>query len=224
MSDDEVLSAVADAIAAGGPIDWAAAESSVSDATSRELVRQLKTVSAIAALYRELPQPSEQQDSREAPVKPSVPADMAVVSGPNASVSTWGALTLVEQIGHGSFGDTWRARDARLDREVALKLLRRHGWQSETVESAVIDEGRLLARVRHPNVVTVWGRPRRWSGRALDGTGARPDAQTDPAQSPSQRPMSRPAMGRPIPSPRRARMLRERPSTLWQSTTSSRQH
>lgn len=63
----------------------------------------------------------------------------------------WGHLEIAERIGSGTFGDVYRARDTALDRPVALKLLRgtpagRHGA-----------EGRLLARVRHPNVVTVHG-------------------------------------------------------------------
>ena len=44
---------------------------------------------------------------------------------------------------------------SQLAREVAVKLLRRA--PPAVVESAVMEEGRLLARVRHPNVVTVYG-------------------------------------------------------------------
>jgi serine/threonine-protein kinase len=54
----------------------------------------------------------------------------------------------------------YRAWDPRLDREVALKLIREQGPRHDSVGSLVIDEGRLLARVRHPNVVTVYGADR----------------------------------------------------------------
>jgi serine/threonine-protein kinase len=64
-------------------------------------------------------------------------------------VRRWGMLAIQEQIGHGTFGDVYRARDAALDRDVALKLV-------DHTPSAP-DEGRLLARVRHSNVVTVHG-------------------------------------------------------------------
>ena len=71
----------------------------------------------------------------------------------------WGPLRIIEQVGRGTFGDVYRAWDTRLDREVALKILRRQE-SSESSGSTVIEEGRLLARVRHPNVVTVYGAER----------------------------------------------------------------
>jgi hypothetical protein len=58
----------------------------------------------------------------------------------------WGPLVVLDKIGRGAFGDVYRAWDPRLDREVALKLLRQD--TTERFGSPVIDEGRLLARVR----------------------------------------------------------------------------
>ena len=63
---------------------------------------------------------------------------------------SWGAFRLLERIGHGTFGDVFRARDTALDRDVALKLL-------DHAPDVSAEEARLLARVRHPNVVTVYG-------------------------------------------------------------------
>jgi tetratricopeptide (TPR) repeat protein len=63
-----------------------------------------------------------------------------------------------EKIGRGSFGDVYRAWDPRLDREVALKLIPED--ISAAATSPAIEEGRLLARVRHPNVMTVHGADR----------------------------------------------------------------
>src|SRR5262245_34450563 len=68
----------------------------------------------------------------------------------------WGGLVLIEQIGHGSFGTVYRAHDPQLDRPVALKLLRRTS-SDEQLASRLLHEGQTLARVRHPNVVTVYG-------------------------------------------------------------------
>src|SRR5690348_16312393 len=42
---------------------------------------------------------------------------------PVAEPQTWGSLRLLERVGGGAFGEVYRAWDARLDREVALKLL-----------------------------------------------------------------------------------------------------
>jgi tetratricopeptide (TPR) repeat protein len=70
----------------------------------------------------------------------------------------WGPLIVFEKIGRGSFGDVYRAWDPRLDREVALKLIPEDVFAAAT--PPVIEEGRLLARVRHPNVMTVYGADR----------------------------------------------------------------
>jgi Protein kinase domain len=77
---------------------------------------------------------------------------------PLALPSDWGALSVLEHVGHGRFGDVYRAWDSALEREVALKILRRE--PSAADETAVISEGRLMARVRHPNVVTIHGAQR----------------------------------------------------------------
>jgi serine/threonine-protein kinase len=70
----------------------------------------------------------------------------------------WGHLRLVQVIGRGAFSEVYRAWDARLDREVALKLLTTAAPTGNAV--ATIEEGRLLARVRHANVVTIFGADR----------------------------------------------------------------
>ena len=50
-----------------------------------------------------------------------------------------------------------RAWITRLDREVALKLMPVALAAGAEAASSIIHEGRLLARVRHPNVVTIYG-------------------------------------------------------------------
>ena len=62
--------------------------------------------------------------------------------------------------GSGTFGEVYRAWDRHLEREVALKLLRpasRSTSDDDPHSSRIAREGRLLARVRHPNVITVYG-------------------------------------------------------------------
>ena len=73
------------------------------------------------------------------------------------TVTHWGHLRALERIGRGAFGEVYRAWDTRLDREVALKLIDADPAISDGSSSSVIHEGRLLARVRHPNVVTIYG-------------------------------------------------------------------
>jgi serine/threonine-protein kinase len=71
--------------------------------------------------------------------------------------ATWGHLQLIERIGRGTFGEVYRAWDPRLDREVALKLLPATPPAEDGASRSPIPEGRLLARVRHHNVVTIHG-------------------------------------------------------------------
>jgi eukaryotic-like serine/threonine-protein kinase len=74
---------------------------------------------------------------------------------PASSLGNWAHLTLVERLGGGTFGEVYRAWDPLLEREVALKLLLCDdpGWNA----SRILHEGRLMARVHHPNVITVHG-------------------------------------------------------------------
>jgi tetratricopeptide (TPR) repeat protein/TolB-like protein len=83
-----------------------------------------------------------------APVEPATPA----------TIGTWGPLELLERIGQGTFGEVYRARDA-LQREVAVKLLRSSSGSSGSTDrlgEKVLREARILARIRHSHVVTVY--------------------------------------------------------------------
>ena len=73
-----------------------------------------------------------------------------------ATPGTWGHLDVQERIAGGAFGDVYRARDPHLNRDVALKLLRLDASTGQPADR-LLDEARTLARVRHPNVVTVHG-------------------------------------------------------------------
>jgi hypothetical protein len=66
----------------------------------------------------------------------------------------WGPLEVRRVLGEGSFGEVVAAWDPRLQREVALKL-RREGAPGSA--RRWLEEARALARVRHPNVLTVYG-------------------------------------------------------------------
>ncbi len=68
----------------------------------------------------------------------------------------WRNLEIRERVGRGQFGDVYRAWDPAIDRDVALKLLRRED-ATRGADLVVVEEARLMARVRHPNVVTIYG-------------------------------------------------------------------
>ena len=97
----------------------------------RLLLEGLKELAALANVHRDVPPPDR-----------------------------WGHLALIEPLGRGSFGRVFRARDTRLDREVALKLLEAPSTGGDARASSIVDEGRRLAQVRHPNVVTIYGAAR----------------------------------------------------------------
>jgi hypothetical protein len=58
-------------------------------------------------------------------------------------------------IGQGTFGVVWRARDERLQRDVAIKFPRA-SVVAATDRSLFLREARVVARLRHPNIVTVY--------------------------------------------------------------------
>lgn len=156
MDADHRLAAIAAAVADGRTVDWAAAESGTASDDERESVRSLQRVQQLAQLHRSFAHQPEAlaHVMSGGRLLPFANAAVAGTSGP----STWGRLQLLEQVGEGVFGEVFRARDSALDRDVALKLLR--AQEPEGVASAVVHEGRLIARVRHPNVVTVYGAER----------------------------------------------------------------
>lgn len=68
-------------------------------------------------------------------------------------LSLVGRYELTQFLGEGGMGRVWKARDPRLQRHVALKLLR-HG-EAELVER-LVREARAQAQVEHPNVCRVY--------------------------------------------------------------------
>lgn len=70
---------------------------------------------------------------------------------------SWGPFNLIQKVGEGSFGQVYRAFDTQLEREVALKLLLPRGLAEENEVEALLREARAIARVRHNNVVSVYG-------------------------------------------------------------------
>jgi serine/threonine-protein kinase len=146
----EPLADLARAVLDGAPVDWASAESSASG-DERPVIRQLRVLEGLAAVHR-----------REPPNAPTRSWTPEVFTNPALAdvPERWGHLKILERIGRGAFGAVYRAWDSRLDREVALKLLPAPRAFHDRASSTIIEEGRLLARVRHANVVTIHGAER----------------------------------------------------------------
>jgi eukaryotic-like serine/threonine-protein kinase len=63
---------------------------------------------------------------------------------------------LFEELGHGGMATVYRARDKRLGREVAVKVIHPHLRDSGEVVSRFNTEARAVAKLRHPNIVEVF--------------------------------------------------------------------
>jgi serine/threonine protein kinase len=75
---------------------------------------------------------------------------------PNGSVSrrSLGHYELLELLGHGAFGEVWKARDSKLNRDVAIKTPRYQTLRPEEIERFT-KEAQAAARLNHPNIVAV---------------------------------------------------------------------
>ena len=133
-ADDGRLMRIAAAIAEGTTVEWITEEDIVEDECSG-ILGGLRSVERIVVAHRRL-------DFRE--VDEQLPA-------------AWGHLTILEKIDEGSFGGVYRAHDSRLATDVALKLLTSRETGGPANAARILSEARLLAKVRHPNVVRVYG-------------------------------------------------------------------
>jgi serine/threonine-protein kinase len=176
MRADSALLDIASSIADGEPIDWPAVSALATDERERALIGRLKIIASIGDVHRSTDDveagPSDGAstlDVRGRVVGHIRPAASGLASGrspsappdPGDPASTggdrWGRLLLQERVGAGVYGEVFRAFDESLRRDVAVKLLRPSGRSADLLAAKVLNEGRLLARVRHRNVVTVHG-------------------------------------------------------------------
>lgn len=72
-----------------------------------------------------------------------------------AVVGVMGRFDLLEHLGHGNFGDVWRARDTQLGRDVAIKVPRRMP-DSPVTRQMFLREAKAAAQLQHPNIVPVF--------------------------------------------------------------------
>ena len=63
---------------------------------------------------------------------------------------------IIEEIGHGGMATVYRARDPRLDRDVAIKVIHPHLRDSPEVAHRFYVEAQAVAKLRHPNIVEVY--------------------------------------------------------------------
>jgi len=141
--EDSRLLDAAEAMVRGDDVAWQDVDAGGDAATSRAL-RELQVVEQIAAFHRTFGGSDEHTVTSVTP------------EAERTALHTWGHLTLRERIDKGSFGSVYRAHDPKLQTDVALKLVP-VGDLSIVDSGRALKEARLLARVRHANVVRVHG-------------------------------------------------------------------
>lgn len=67
-----------------------------------------------------------------------------------------GRFVLLSEIGRGGMGTVYSAYDAHLERKVAIKLLHRDTTAEPSSHRRLLREAQAMARVSHPNVVSVY--------------------------------------------------------------------
>jgi len=72
------------------------------------------------------------------------------------SGSRFGAYRIEDALGSGAMGEVYRAVDSRLDRVVALKLIRQELAGSSEYINRLIEEARAAAKIDSPYVVRIW--------------------------------------------------------------------
>ena len=68
-----------------------------------------------------------------------------------------GLYEVVSPIGKGGMGEVYRARDTKLDRDVAIKVLPEEFANDDERLARFEREAKLLASLNHPNIASIYG-------------------------------------------------------------------
>ena len=68
---------------------------------------------------------------------------------------TFGHYQILGKIGTGGMGEVYRARDTRLERDVAIKMIPAHVASDPERIARFEREARAVAALQHPNIVTI---------------------------------------------------------------------
>src|SRR6202158_4909869 len=72
------------------------------------------------------------------------------------AIECLGHYRLLEQIGAGGMGEVYRARDERLDRDVAIKILPLSIRDNPPARSRLLDEARSASQLNHSHICTIY--------------------------------------------------------------------
>ena len=127
---------IAEAIADERPVDWTPAERALG--ADARTIDNLRLLDDVARAFRSV---GDQPARADAP----------------RPLFHWGPLEVCARLGEGHSGEVFRAWDPTLQREVALKLRANRDPLSDPANAQLVAEARQLARIRHRNVLAVYG-------------------------------------------------------------------
>lgn len=129
-------SRIAEAIADERAVDWAPAERALG--TDARAIDNLRLIEDVARAFRSVGETPTRESAQE-------------------PLFRWGELEVVARIGEGGSGEVFRAWDPSLQRDVALKLRAQRDPVTDPANVQLMGEARQLARIRHRNVLAVYG-------------------------------------------------------------------
>ncbi len=84
------------------------------------------------------------------------PADSVEIPGEIQNADAFKNYKIISKVGHGGMGEVFLARDKRLDRRVALKLLPKDVTNDQERLRRFKQEARAISSLNHPNILTIY--------------------------------------------------------------------
>src|SRR5215831_1614714 len=69
---------------------------------------------------------------------------------------TWGHYQILDPLGSGGMGEVYKARDNRLNRLVAIKVLRQDLAATPSRKQSFVKEAKSASALNHPNIVRIY--------------------------------------------------------------------
>jgi len=116
-----------------------------------------REVESLLAAHEALPEGFQASGTVEVPPSVAEHAARAAVPAPAVSPGTrLGAYEIVSRIGAGGMGEVYRARDAKLARDVAVKVLSPSLAEDPEALARFEREARAVAALSHPNILAIF--------------------------------------------------------------------